>query len=429
MGAKLDAETIQGKYLAHFMGFPDARTVEDAATPFEVLHYRVADGVHYGYATLGLSSGPVGHEIAVVTQARRSSVAMAAVTAGVARAAPPDLTPLTVVPYAIDGTPFEAMFFLPVPNGTIVLGQVDGEPCYLLNAVPITRAERELSERDPVRLLEMLRAAHALEADLHRACVVTTPTPPQALTEAAAERRKARAVLVKAGQELREREAARARRAGEEDEEREPDGPAHDVHADTVRLAPYDRDGLVLTAQAIVELAVHPFVHALPPRVAFLVGEVIYVTLATHPDAVRLLDAVVDPDEPRAEITAEKVASDLVAAIGRCHPAEDPTRLSSAARAAIEGAAGTFDAKDEIPMENHAWARALPAVYASVRILGTRQDDHVREGIAVMAEREELLEYEWDPRPPLARLREIAARIAVELVFAVYVAQGPSPRR
>jgi hypothetical protein len=93
MEASLDREEIRLKYLGHFLGFPDERTPEDAPTPFDVLHYRIGDGVHYGYATLGLSSGPVEHEIVVLTQGRRSSPSMAAVAAGVARAAPPPAQP------------------------------------------------------------------------------------------------------------------------------------------------------------------------------------------------------------------------------------------------------------------------------------------------------------------------------------------------
>ena len=46
--------------------------------------------------------------------------------------------------------------------------------------VPLTTAEQALAEREPERLVELLRAACALSADPHRACLVDVLTPPPA---------------------------------------------------------------------------------------------------------------------------------------------------------------------------------------------------------------------------------------------------------
>jgi hypothetical protein len=108
----------------------------------------------------------------------------------------------------------------------------------------------------------------------------------------------------------------------------------------------------------------------------------------------------------------------LAIALTRLHPSESETALlARGAQAALEARA-SFDPADEMPLENHVWAAALPAMYEGLDDLNLPAVRGMPKVFQRAAENETMLEYEPDPRPPMVRLNEIAARLATQLVLA-----------
>jgi hypothetical protein len=193
------------------------------------------------------------------------------------------------------------------------------------------------------------------------------------------------------------------------------------------RLLPGSHLGLLAWAEETIRKALLPYVRH-PARVTYLFGEFIYVTFATHPDAVRMLDRALDPrnlprpvaTDPReqAEAASRSVTEALAVAIARCHPGTSEAAILAQAPPAIREALSTFDPADEIPLENHVWATLLPALYEGLDELKQPATRGLPKVFRRTAQNEAVLEYEPDPRLPLVRLAEIGARLATGLVTA-----------
>jgi hypothetical protein len=402
---------IRDAYQKRFGTLVTSRFAGTEDAPFFLLELRGADAGAYTYATFGASAGPLEHEIAIV--AAEPFPPLGEALAAVARDAQA-LAPGGVVACAVPGTPFTALLILPADqDGSFSASVAAGAPLHVLVAAPLTAAERALAERDPGEARSRLRAAYALTADPHRACTVDLPPPPPAArTEIAARRREKRAaVLVLQGNVLREHGAR---------------GPS--ARSEQVRIPGCWPHRLLGAVEGMIYRALAPYAERHPAPVAYLFAEFLYVTFASHPDAVRLLDRALDPrDVPRlaagdggrqAAEASRRAVLGLAVAVARCHLREDAAALFARGQAAIPEVLATFDPGDEIPLENHVWAAALPVLYEGLEDLKPPAVRGLPRAFRLTARDELLLEYEPDPRPPLVRAGAIAARIATELVAA-----------
>src|SRR5262249_1693758 len=145
------------------------------------------------------------------------------------------------------------------------------------------------------------------------------------------------------------------------------------VHA--VRVPPGDRFALSAAFQGILDNALAPIAGVIPARLTMAFGELLYVILTTHPDAVRLVDRIFDPrprlgGETSPEAVAAKVAAEVALAITRFRPREDAKAIRAKARKAAARAIGELDASDEIPLANACWAAAIVAAYTQLSDVG-----------------------------------------------------------
>ena len=204
-----------------------------------------------------------------------------------------------------------------------------------------------------------------------------------------------------------------------------------------MRLEPGAHASLINWVEQMIRLALTPYVRH-PPAVTHFFGEFIFVTFATHPDAVRMLDRALDPralprpaagtlghagghpQPPGHEAAAASlhVASSLAIALARCHRGESEAALLARGQAAIGDALATFDPEDEIPVENHVWACLIPVLYEGLADLQPPPVRGMPRVFRRVAQHEAMLEYEPDPRPPLVRLLYITRRLSTELVTA-----------
>jgi hypothetical protein len=412
----LNEQKIRDLYLHHIGSIKAERAAGTQEAPFMLLELEWRDDAVYAYATLGASDGPLHHEL--VLDAIEPFAPYGAAVEAIARGAPA-LEPGAVIPLAIPDTPFTALLCLPVAaEESFALSRV-GAPRVAFRLAPLTAAEQALAETDPSRVLDLLRAAFALTADRYRPCLVDVPAaPPSARTEIALERRRARAgVRALQADVLREH----GRRLPPE-----ADVPRRRLQG-RARCHMGSHAGLSHWAEWTIREAVAPYIRH-PAPVVYFFAELIYVTFATHPDAVRLIERAVDPrnlplaapDDPGREAAAasQRVTAALAIAVARCHPTETEAALLARARPAIEDALSTFDPVDEIPIENHVWTKVLPAMYEGIEDLKPPAVRGLPKVFRRVAENEAMLEYEPDPRPPLMRLGDIAARLAIEQVTA-----------
>ena len=384
-----------------------------AQAPCDILELRALQGVGHGYATLGASDGPLQHELVIV--AIEHFAPYGAALAAIARAAPA-LAPGVVLSHAIPDTPFTALLCLPLADtdGSFALGPA-GAPPFAYRLAPLTAAEQALAERDVGRVVELLRSAFANTADRYRACLVDVPPPPPASrTEIAMQRRQARAAIL----------ALRAKVLREHDPQK------REVRADTmpgpetkgrVHLGSYD--SLLYWVEQAIRHALRPYLRH-PPPITLAFAEFIYVTIVTHPDAVRMLERAVAPRNlPRQvsdgpEAATRRVTETLAITVARCHQQDSEAPLLALGLPAVREALSTFDPADEIPLENHVWAAVLPTLYEGLEEMKRPALRGMHRVIRRVAQSEAMLEYEPDPRPPLMRLGEIVERLSIELVTA-----------
>jgi hypothetical protein len=403
-------EKIKDLYLHHVGAVTSQRAAGAEDAPFVLLELSSGGTGDSAYATLGAAAGPLQHEIFL--SSLEASPTFAEAIEAVARAAPA-LAFGAVLPHALPGTPFTALLVLPLADkaGSFGLGKA-GAPPYAFQLAPLTSAEQALAAREPDRVVALLRYADALSVDRHRGCLVDLPAPPPAArTQIAMDRRQTRAALL----------ALQAKVLAEHGARRGSGRPRSD------RLYRGHQAGLVDFSEAVIEGALSPYVRH-PAPVVYLFAEFLYVTFATHPDAVRMIDRALDPrnlpqphggDPGQIAVAAtQRTIEGLAIAITRLHPgASEVALLARGAQAALD-ARVTFDPDDEIPLPNHVWAAALPAMYESLDDLKLPAVRDMAKVFRRAAENETILEYELDPRPPMVRLNEIAARLATQLVLA-----------
>lgn len=411
----LNEQKIRALYSEHIGTIKAERAAGTVDAPFVLLEIEAVDDVVHTYATLGASEGPLKHEL--VLDALEPFAPYGDAVDTVARAAPA-LGPGVVIPRAIPGTPFTALLCLPVgAGGSFALGKA-AAPSHALRLAPLTAAEQALAERAPDRVLDVLRAAFALHADRYRACLVDLPSPPpSARTDVALQRRRARAALLSLQADVMRKHGPR-KRGSETTIKRRPH---------TMRLRVGSHSALIYHLPEFIHEALTPYVRH-PAPVVYFFAEFVYVTLATHPDAVRMIERAADPRNlpgrtagdmgHAAAAASHKVTAALAVAIARCHAADSDSTLLARGLGAVQDALSTFDPTDEIPVENHVWATVLPAMYEGLDELKAPALRGLPRVFRRVAQNEAMLEYEPDPRPPLMRLEEIAARIATALVIA-----------
>jgi hypothetical protein len=403
-------EKIKDLYLHHAGTVATQRAAGTEDAPFVLLELSSTKTGEPAYATLGASAGPLQHEIFLGSL--EPSPTFAEVVEAVARAAPP-LAFGAVLPHALPGTPFMALLVLPLEDqeGSFALGKA-GAPPYAFRLAPLTAAEQALAEREPDRVVALLRYACAFSVDRHRGCLVDVPEPPPAArTEIAMDRRQTRAALL----------ALQAKVLAEHGARKGVDRPV------SARLYRGRHEGLINFSEAVIENALSPYVRH-PAPVAYLFAEFLYVTLATHPDAVRMIDRALDPrnlpqphggDPGQLAVAAtRRTVEGLAVAITRFHPGESEAALVARGAQAVLEARETFDPADEIPLANHVWAAALPAMYEGLEDLRPPAIRGMPKVFRRAAQNERMLEYELDPRPPLVRIQEIVPRLATQLVLA-----------
>ena len=411
----LNTQKVRARHEDRLGSIARERAAGAGDTAFSILDIHPSEVFGHTYATLGAARGALQGEIAIDATEDFPPYSDALDT--VARAAPA-LAPGVVVPYAIPETPFTALLCLPFDDneGSFSLSK-EGGPPYAFRLAPLTAAEQALAEREPDRVTELLRAAYAFRADRYRACVVDVPPPPPAArTEIALQRRQERAAVLALQANMRRAHGSRA-------------GKGRFTHRrrQDYRLLPGAHIGLVASIEAFIHEALAPYVRH-PASVTYLFGEFIYVTFATHPDAVRMLDRALDPrhlprpaagdDLQRQAAASRDVTEALAVAIARCHPGESAKAILAGAQPAIRNTLETFDPSDEIPVENHVWASMLPVMYEGLDALKQPATRGMARVFRYVAQNEALLEYEPDPRPPLRRIEDISNRLATELVTA-----------
>ena len=393
---------------------PEAERADGSAqAPCDILEFRALQGIGHGYATLGASNGPLQHELVIVTIEHFAPYDAALVA--IARAAPA-LAPGVVLSHAIPDTPFTALLCLPLADieGSFALGPA-GAPPFALRLAPLTAAEQALAERDVGRVVDLLRSAYAYTADRYRPCLVDVPpSPPASRTEIAMQRRQARAaILALRAEVLREHGPQKREMPVDTMPERETKGRIH--------LGSYD--SLIYWVEQTIRHALRPYLRHPPPTI-LVFAEFIYVTIVTHPDAVRMVEGAVDPRNlPRQtgdgpDAATRRVTETLAITVARCHRQDSEAPLLALGLPAVREALTTFDPADEIPLENHVWAAVVPTLYEGLEDMKRPALRGMHRVIRRVAQSEAMLEYEPDPRPPLMRLGEIVARLAIELVTA-----------
>jgi hypothetical protein len=413
----INEQKIKDLYLTHVGSVEAERAAGAGEARFVLLDLHALGTIGHSYATLGASDGPLQHEL--VLDAVEPFASFGDALEAIARAAPV-LAPQVVIPFAFPDTPFTALVCLPLDDagGSFSLSKTGGPP-YAFRLAPLTPAEQALAERDPGRMIDLLRDAYAFTADRYRACLVDVPPPPPAArTEIALQRRQARAALVALQADV-------LRQHGPREDAGTPGTRRR--RRDNGRLFPGSHLALLSWVEETIREALLPYVRH-PARVAYFFGEFIYVTFATHPDAVRMIDRALDPRnlprpvtaDPRRQVeeASRSVTEALAVAIARCHPGTSETAILAQAQPAIREALSTFDPADEIPLENHVWATLLPALYEGLDELKQPATRGLPQVFRRTAQSEAVLEYEPDPRPPLVRLKEISARLATGLVTA-----------
>jgi hypothetical protein len=412
----ISEQKIRDLYAKHVGEIDAERAVGADEARFVILELHALGTSGHAYATLGAREGPLQHELVLDTiepfppfgEALEATV----------RAAPA-LAPGVIVPCVIPETPFTALLCLPFDDaeGSFSLSKA-GTPPYAFRLAPLTPAEQALAAREPGRVIDLLRAAYAFTADRYRTCLVDVPPPsPAARTEVALQRRQARAALLALQADVLREHGPRSPAATSRMER---------GRRDDARLYPGAHPGLLACVEHMIREALSPSDRH-PPMITYLFGEFIYVTFATHPDAVRMLDRALDPrnlpcpapGDPRRQAAASSsVIEALAVAITRCHPGEREAAILAGAQPAIRDALSTFDPADEIPLENHVWATLLPVMYAGLDDLKLPSTRGMPKVFRRTAQNEAMLEYEPDPRPPLLRLQDISVRLATELVTA-----------
>jgi hypothetical protein len=313
-------QKLRDLYLDHVGTVENERPASSEGPPFVALELVSSTTGDRFYATLGASAGPLHHEIYLGSLDPFPQCAET--VEAVARAAPL-LAVGAVLPHALLGTHFTALLVLPLEDreGSFAVGKA-GAPPYAFRVAPLTAAEQALAERDPGRVVALLRYACAFSVDRYRACLVDLPEPaPAARTEIAADRRQTRTALLTLQAKVLAEHGGRHTMAYRPME---------------VRLFRGNHEGLVTFSEAMICHAVSPYLRH-PAPVAYLFAEFLYLTLATHPDAVRMIDRALDPrnlprshgGDPGQEAVAasRRTVEGLAIAITRLHPGESDVAL------------------------------------------------------------------------------------------------------
>jgi hypothetical protein len=370
MTSNRDWDATQDAYEAHFGALFDLRRVGSDDAGARVLLLRFWSGAPpIVYTSMGAS----GHEITLASTVPFTPFdrAVEDLACGAARRAP-----LDVVPYPIEGSPFEALLFLPPGDGTLELGLVGGAPRYALRAVPITRAERLLAEERPKEAIAILRRAGALIADPLRSCTLD----PARTRRFWAHRRPWLVSWV--GERMRDgtvhlawlrardtsqeiisqgERVLQMRRALLAHLEAPPAGPPAPEEA---RLATHT--SIAATSGKLVEKALRPWRELLTRPIEEALAELLVSVLATHPESVRLHRAAEGGDPDAALVFDERSIPRLAEVILGWHLDEDLDDLIAAGQRALDQARASFDEGAALPFESYAWSNVHRAMYERV---------------------------------------------------------------
>ena len=391
----IDWETLKATYVQrfgprrarcseHLAGFARDLEADDPTLPPGVLTFQAPDQPDgpIVYASFGASRKGCGNELFLT--ATKPFPEFDSVVEDLAASAPRGLEPFQIVPAVMRFTPFDAVLVLPAAEGTFPVGELDGSSCRAFRIVPLTRAERLLGERDPARLLDLLRAAGALVSDPFRACVIE-PTRDggrranlaellrrerRALrkSEKRVERTRGRdmpAILVEGAETfLAEHQAALASlESWVPVVFPEPDAP--ELRSEEVLTGLY-RQLLDDVLRSSVEL----YAGLVPSRVGELFRVFTFLVVGRHPWIVPIkYEAVIGEGRERAndelidqELRLEIFLDLLVNGMPHFFPTTKVKETRARGRAVAKGAMGTLDPGSADPWEVQVWSITATAV-------------------------------------------------------------------
>jgi hypothetical protein len=360
----------QELYDAHFGPLFDFREVwlVTRAPPFLVMRFWTgAQPIIYA------SMGAPGHEVVLASTVPFGPFDIAVEQlAGMAAA----YAPSDVVPYAMAGTPFVAALLLPLGEGTLDLGLSEGVRRVALRAVPLTRAERVLAKEDPRKALDVLRRAGALVADPLRSCTLDParndfwvhrlPWLHACVAERLRDSTEYIAHMQARGapiENLAQRERLDTmRRALLAHLEAAPlPAPRTPGGADIAR-----HRSIAAVGGKLIERAFSGFREVITPQMEEVLTELMVATLATHPEAVRLLREVREGEVTEPYPSNEEVSSRLADVIAGWHVDVDLEALVAVGQRAYERAFADFDDRIGRPRDEYIWGKVFGAMYRYV---------------------------------------------------------------
>jgi len=354
------------------------------------------------------------------------------------------LSPGVVIPLPEDTfyleafTPFTAVLLAPVAAGSIAFPLPNGEERCALRAIPLTEPERLLAASSLPELLHALRRVGALESvNPLRECAIkpegtwrfwtkARPEMEERLNEMLLDAAQRREKLVSLGAPDEDLEDADLSNTQDQAAKRYVDGtpraPASREEADAERLRRHNE----LLADVFTEAWRGLPMPAEPSR-RLAIGQVVAITLQTHPVATRLVAlaggvGTLDPFEP------DKVARRAARCIHRMHPEADLEALVEAALTGANVGVKQVTADGAVAPSN-TWRAILYAIclrlYDPPSLEDARHDPETRavlEGVSLSA----VLFQRHDDAPPKERLAAGARQIALHML-AVFLDMPPEP--
>jgi hypothetical protein len=376
-------EALRDAYVERFGALFDAREVTDERgrrPPFWLLTFWDAEVpiAPVVYATCGAPGREV-YAVAVVPM-----FALSEAVAEAALSAPQEPASCELVRVQVSRTPFYGFLVAPAEDGSFIVEGERSDRTFVHRLVPVTRAERVLAaDEDCRQAYRRVREAGALVADPLRDCTITprdtkrwrendTQGFVMVLREHLAKVDQRLAILREQGDRSKnlawyEREAPQVRACLRHFEAGLPPFLTDDELIASVLGAPPDAR-LVRLVEVLVARGLEAQGHVSPPPIRADMTELATVVLTTHPEALRIVEALLDepilpPVTEGSEAIVRATSRRVLAFVGALHPEWGRRKLESRVRRGIERARQTFRLESEIPYENHTWACMAEALY------------------------------------------------------------------
>lgn len=331
------------------------------------------------------------------------------------------LSPLTLVPYRIERTPFEGLLIVPPEDGTLAVPVPGKGAVSVYRAVPVTGSELGLGQDAPERLLHLLRGAGALVADPVRECVLEPE-----LTRAFWKRERPSLIA----HERRRLRASRARLSFFHESGAPPMAAELEERLLATREALLDhveRTGTEEDRTASKMIGIHSMLADLmdigtKPFLAFVdeatlkaMRLFLMLVVQTHPEGQSLLHRAIDlaPEPWSPDEAIQDISGLLVEVYPELRQEELVARAREGlARAAAAAGAGVGGGSPE----GQSWSRVCEAVFRSLGEEGGPLDEAVGSSIAFTARASSRLEaVPEEAAPPDERLGKICQRLGLEV--------------